>query len=82
MNKVMLLEDLGRSSQARELVNRLDGSLPKHESGNSQLLIEYRKALIKAFDLGEDIKEVYGVVPPKVLHVAQGVHNTIGLIVS
>lgn len=36
--------------------------------GNSQLLKEYRKALIKAYDLGEDIKEVYGIFPPKVMH--------------
>ena len=36
--------------------------------GNSQLLIGYREALIKAFELGEDIKKVYGIVPPKALH--------------
>ena len=41
---------------------------PEYNAGNSQLLVEYRKALIKAFDLGEDIKMLYGIIPPKVLH--------------
>ena len=40
----------------------------KPYSGNSQLLMDYRAALIKAYDLGEDIKILYGIVPPKVLH--------------
>jgi hypothetical protein len=39
----------------------------KYETGNSQLLIDYRKKLVEAFKLGEDIKQVYGIVPPKVL---------------
>jgi hypothetical protein len=30
--------------------------------------MDYRSALIKAYDLGEDIKILYGIVPPKVLH--------------
>ena len=37
-------------------------------TGNSQLLMDYRDAIIKAFKLGNDIKETYGIVPPKVLH--------------
>ena len=36
--------------------------------GNSQLIMEYRKVMIKAYDLGEEIKKVYGILPPKVLH--------------
>jgi hypothetical protein len=39
-----------------------------YNSGNSALLIEYREALIKAYELGNAIKDVYGIVPPKVLH--------------
>lgn len=39
----------------------------KHESGNSQLLNEYRAALINAYCLGEEIKDLYGIVPPKVI---------------
>ena len=39
-----------------------------YNSGNSVLLIEYREALIKAYELGNAIKDVYGIVPPKVLH--------------
>jgi hypothetical protein len=35
--------------------------------GNYQLLMNYRKALIYAYDLGENIKELYGIVPPTVL---------------
>ena len=40
----------------------------EYESGNSALLIAYRKALIKAYELGENIKELYQIVPPAVLH--------------
>lgn len=39
----------------------------KYESGNSALLIAYRKALHEAFKLGEDIRKVYSIVPPAVL---------------
>jgi hypothetical protein len=39
----------------------------KYESGNSQLLTDYRKKLVEAFLLGEQIKQVYGVVPPKAM---------------
>jgi hypothetical protein len=37
----------------------------EHTSGNSQLLIDYRDVLIKAYFLGEEIKELYGILPPK-----------------
>lgn len=40
---------------------------PDFTTGNSQLLMDYRKALLEAYKLGEEIKEVYGVVPPKVI---------------
>ena len=36
--------------------------------GNSALLIEYREALIKAYELGKDIMELYGIVPPKAMY--------------
>ena len=39
-----------------------------YNSGNSALLIEYREALIKAYGLGNHIKELYGIVPPKVIY--------------
>ena len=32
------------------------------QSGNSQLIMEYRKVMIKAYDLGEEIKKVYGIL--------------------
>jgi hypothetical protein len=41
---------------------------PQYKQSNSQLLLEYREALIKAYNLGEDIKELYGIVPPKVMY--------------
>jgi len=37
----------------------------EYTSGNSQLLVDYRDALIKAYSLGEEIKELYGILPPK-----------------
>jgi hypothetical protein len=46
-----------------------DGSICT--SGNSQLLIDYREALIQAYRLGEDIKGLYGIVPPKALYDAE-----------
>jgi hypothetical protein len=39
-----------------------------YNSGNSALLIEYREALIRAYELGKDIKELYGIVPPKAMY--------------
>ena len=39
----------------------------KHESGNSQLLNDYRAALINAYSLGEEIFDLYSIVPPKVI---------------
>jgi len=49
------------------------------QSGNSKLLIEYRKALIEAYEIGESIKEVYGIIPPKVIteHIWKGGNNPI-----
>lgn len=39
----------------------------KHESGNSQLLNDYRVARINAYSLGDEIKDLYSIVPPKVI---------------
>jgi hypothetical protein len=38
-----------------------------HTAGNSLLLQDYRKALLTAYELGEDIKKLYGIIPPKVI---------------
>lgn len=38
-----------------------------YSAGNSALLNEYRATLIKALELGEVIKGLYGIVPPTVL---------------
>ena len=53
-----------------------------YNSGNSALLIEYREALIRAYELGKDIKELYGIVPPKAIIDWDGPTVTIGLQVN
>lgn len=40
----------------------------EYQAGNSQLIIDYRATLLKAFDLGEEIKKLYGIQPPKAIH--------------
>ena len=37
-------------------------------SDTAELLKKYRVALITAYELGKNIRETYGIVPPKVLH--------------
>ena len=56
----------------------------KHESGNSQLLNDYRAALINAYSLGEEIFELYSIVPPKVIleKVEEGNEVVISLTVN
>ena len=56
----------------------------KHESGNSQLLNDYREALINAYSLGEEIFELYSIVPPKVIleKVGEGNEVVISLTVN
>ena len=56
----------------------------KHESGYSQLLNDYRVALINAYSLGEEIKDLYSIVPPKVIleKVREGYEVVIGLTVN
>ena len=53
-----------------------------YNSGNSALLIEYREALIRAYELGKDIKELYGIVPPKAITIVCGLDITISLTVN
>ena len=56
----------------------------KHESGNSQLLNDYREALINAYSLGEEIFDLYSIVPPKVIlkKVQEGDEVVISLTVN
>jgi hypothetical protein len=44
------------------------GERKYYGAGNSQLLQDYRTTLIEAYQLGNAIKELYGVVPPKALY--------------
>ena len=53
-----------------------------YNSGNSALLIEYREALIKAYELGKAVKDVYGIVPPKAIIDWDGPTVTISLTVN
>jgi len=41
-------------------------------SGNSQLLNDYQAALMTAYSLGEEIKDLYNIIPPKILAEAVG----------
>ena len=52
-----------------ESLSKLQGDLAPatHTAGNSQLLQDYRKAILTAYELGEDIKKLYGIIPPKVI---------------
>ena len=56
----------------------------KHESGNSQLLNDDREALINAYSLGEEIFDLYSIVPPKVIleKVEEGNEVVISLTVN
>ena len=51
--------------QAKTEAAEIEKEQKQYTSGNSQLLVDYRNALIKAHQLGEDIKELYGIVPPR-----------------
>ena len=55
--------------------------LTQYMAGNSQLLVDYRDALINAYRLGESIKEIYGIVPPRCIVESCGV-NMEDLIIS
>ena len=77
---------LGPNTWSNTMIIATASENDNFQSGNSKLLIEYRKALIEAYELGESIKEVYGIIPPKVIteHIWKGGNNPIvvGLTVS
>ena len=41
---------------------------PPNPSDTAELLKKYRAALITAYELGKNIRETYGIVPPKVIY--------------
>ena len=41
---------------------------PPNPSDTAELLKKYREALITAYELGKNIRETYGIVPPKVIY--------------
>jgi hypothetical protein len=53
---------------------------PANRAGTTELLNEYRAALVNAYSLGEEIKDLYSIVPPKVLvaKVARGANQSGG----
>ena len=40
---------------------------PPNRADTAELLKEYRAALINAYELGEDIKTLYPIIPPRVI---------------
>jgi hypothetical protein len=46
---------------------RANATEPPNPSDTAELLKKYRVALITAYELGESIKEVYGILPPKAI---------------
>ena len=58
---------------------------PPNPSDTAELLKKYRAALITAYELGKLVKDVYGIVPPKVYNdpkEVQSEHFTISLTVN
>jgi hypothetical protein len=58
---------------------------PPNSSDTAELLKKYRAALITAYELGKLVKDVYGIVPPKVYNdpkEVQSEHFTISLTVN
>ena len=41
---------------------------PPNPSDTAELLKKYRVALITAYELGQNIRETYGIVPPKAMY--------------
>jgi len=41
---------------------------PPNPSDTAELLKKYRAALVTAYELGQNIRETYGIVPPKVIY--------------
>jgi hypothetical protein len=60
----------------KTVVKTIEETKAPYQSGNSQLLIDYRETLIKAYELGEDIKKLYGIVPPNLLFDTDFVNTT------
>jgi hypothetical protein len=49
-------------------LRHIDALQREKEEHSGELLSRYRAALIHAYELGKEVKIVYGIVPPKVLH--------------
>jgi hypothetical protein len=49
-------------------LRHIDALQRENEEHSGELLSKYRAALIHAYELGKEVKIVYGIVPPKVLH--------------
>ena len=47
---------------------RANATEPPNPSDTAELLKKYREALITAYELGKNIRETYGIVPPKVIY--------------
>ena len=56
-----------RNDRISENFNPPAKKIVAYTAENSQLLIDYRAALLRAYELGNEVKELYGVIPPKVI---------------
>ena len=61
---------------------RANTTEPPNPSDTAELLKKYRAALITAYELGKQVKEVYDIVPPKAIIDWDGPTVTIGLQVN
>jgi hypothetical protein len=53
-----------------------------YRSGNSQLIMDYRELIWKAYELGKDIKKLYGIIPPKVHYTGDSPAVVLGLTIN
>ena len=72
----------GRAHGATQMTKVTASENNSFQSGNSQLLIKYREAVTLAYDLGEEIKEVYSIIPPKVITEHIWLHGTNPIVVG
>jgi hypothetical protein len=68
--RVKQVPTIGLLRRIGEMDRRAHSTQPEPTSpaDTTELLSKYRAALIHAYELGKEVKIVYGIVPPKVLH--------------
>ena len=59
-----------------------DWEVNGYHSTSSDLLMEYREYIWKAYEAGMDIKKLYGIIPPKVHYTGVSPAVILGLTVN